>query len=50
MPFPFGHLVIAVFLQPGLSLFARETGLRVRVERRERIGDRRGNDVRSFFM
>ena len=44
----FGHLVVAVLLAANVHLRAREPGVRVHMERRERVGNRRGGDVRGF--
>ena len=38
----FGHFVVAVLLPAGVHLCVRKPGLGVDVERRERIGNRRG--------
>ena len=48
MPLFFGHFVVAVLLAAYVHLRAREPGVRVHVERRERVGNRRGGDVRGF--
>ena len=49
MPFLFGHFVVAVLLPAGVHLRAREPCLGVHVERRERVGNRRGCDVGSLL-
>ena len=43
----FGHFVVAVLLPAGVHLRVREPGLGVDMERRERVGNRRGGDVRA---
>ena len=48
VPFLFGHFVVAVLLPAGVHLRVREPGLGVHVERRERVGNRRGCDVRGL--
>jgi hypothetical protein len=45
MPLLFGHFVVAVLLSASGHLSVREPCLGVHLERRERIGNRRGRDV-----
>ena len=48
MPLFFGHFVVAVLLPADVHLRVREPGVGVHVERRERVGNRRGGDVRCL--
>jgi hypothetical protein len=41
----FGHFVVAVLLQAGVHLRAREPCFWIDMERCERVGDRNGGDV-----
>ena len=43
--FCFGYFVVAVFLPAGVHLRLRESGIRVDMERRERVGNRRGGNI-----
>jgi hypothetical protein len=45
LPILFDHFIVAVLLPAGVRLSARETRLRVHMERRERVGHRHGCDV-----
>jgi hypothetical protein len=48
VPFFFGHFVVAVLLPADVHLRVREPGVGVHLERRERVGNRRGGDVRGL--
>src|ERR1019366_10543518 len=48
VPFFPGYFIVAVFLPAGVHLRVREPGVRVYVERRERVGNRRGGDIWGF--
>jgi hypothetical protein len=47
VPLFFGHFVVAVLLPAAVHLRVRDPGVRVHVESRERVGNRRGGDVRG---
>ena len=47
MPFLFGHFVVAVLLTADVHLRVRQPAVGVDMERRERVGNRRGGDVRG---
>src|ERR1039457_435224 len=43
-----GHFVVAVLFPPSVHLRGCKSGVRIDLERRERVGNRRGGDVRRL--